>query len=179
MTENATGDGRLSPMENRISRQQLFMDVAEVFAKRSTCFRGNVGAVIIAGSNIIAAGYNGAQAGHPHCAGSSCELNAVGGCRRSVHAEINALRRIPHSHRFSAGDREPYLDLYTTAAPCPDCALAITENLVIRRVFYRHPYRDEKGVNFLHNRTEVYRVTPSGSVVDHFTRAIINPESLR
>ena len=75
----------------RISRDQMFMDIAEVIAKRSTCLRNNVGAVIVESHNIVAIGYNGPASGCEHCTISTCLGK---GCSRSIHAEENAINRL-------------------------------------------------------------------------------------
>ena len=48
---------------NRPSWDQYFMEMAELTAKRSTCMRRNVGAVIVKDKHAIATGYNGAPRG--------------------------------------------------------------------------------------------------------------------
>lgn len=51
----------------RISRDQMLMEIAEIVAKRGTCNRLQVGAVISKGGRIISTGYNGVPSGLPHC----------------------------------------------------------------------------------------------------------------
>ena len=50
-------------MEERISWDAYFMEIAEVVMKRSTCLRRHVGAVAVQDSRVLATGYNGAPAG--------------------------------------------------------------------------------------------------------------------
>ncbi len=162
----------------RISRQQMYMDMAEIAAKRSTCFRGNVGALIIRVNTsglhqVLATGYNGPGSGHPHCQGNSCQLTPLGGCARSLHAERNALE--------FAKLLLPSLEgchLYCTASPCPQCAGLIIEN-GITRFFYRNPYRLTDGLEMLAGRgIEVYRVTPSGMIVRESDRRVMEEAEL-
>jgi dCMP deaminase len=163
---------------HRISRQVMFMEMAEIAAKRSSCARGNVGCVITDGANIRAIGYNGPAAGEPHCTGSTCERTPMGGCSRSVHAEINALNRIDEHEDWYAVTH----DLYTTSAPCYSCAFEILKSEYIRRVFYRHPYRETKGLELLiHDRgmLGVFKVTASGMIIDERTKEFVDAESLR
>ena len=54
-------------MDKRPSWDEYFMDMAELVAKRSTCLRRNVGAVVVQDRRIVATGYNGAPKGIPHC----------------------------------------------------------------------------------------------------------------
>lgn len=51
----------------RISRDEMLMEMAFVVAKRGTCSRAQVGCVISRDGRIIVTGYNGAPAGIPHC----------------------------------------------------------------------------------------------------------------
>ena len=140
----------------RISRDQMFMDVAEVIAKRSTCLRNNVGAVIVDDShNIMAIGYNGPASGCEHCTISTCLGK---GCSRSMHAEENAINRIA----FLKGE----FSLYVTVSPCISCAAKIVESCKIKKVFYRYAYRLKDGINYLlESKIQVYRVLPSGEVI--------------
>lgn len=52
---------------DRISRDQMLMEIAEVVSNRGTCSRLQVGAVISRDGRPIVTGYNGAPAGLPHC----------------------------------------------------------------------------------------------------------------
>jgi len=148
----------------------MFMDMAEVAARRSTCFRGNIGALIVSGTNIYAMGYNGPPSGHPHCAGQECQLGPTGGCARSAHAEDNAIQR--------AGSMAYGADLYCTSSPCERCAEKIIM-FQLGRVFYRHPYRSSAGLQkLLQADIPVYRVTPAGYIVSELTGDLIDPRSL-
>lgn len=60
---------------NKLPRSKTFFDVAEIFAERSTCLRGNVGAVIVQSRHIIAHGYNGAPSGTVECTAVGCDLS--------------------------------------------------------------------------------------------------------
>ena len=44
---------------------EYFMEMATVAAKRSTCLRRSVGAVIVKNKQILASGYNGTPGGMP------------------------------------------------------------------------------------------------------------------
>jgi len=127
----------------RPSWHATWMDVARVVANRSTCPRLAVGAVVVDSENVIVStGYNGAPSHAPHCTEVGCEIDATGSCRRTVHAELNALLR--------AGPRARGGTLYTTVEPCPTCAAAIV-NAGIRTVVYSLPYRQIGGVRSGHD----------------------------
>ena len=53
-------------MDKRPSWDEYFMEMAVLTAKRSTCLRRNVGAVIVKDRHIVATGYNGAPRGLEH-----------------------------------------------------------------------------------------------------------------
>ena len=51
---------------------EYFMEITHLVAKRSTCLRRQVGAVIVKDKNILATGYNGAPSGVAHCLDVGC-----------------------------------------------------------------------------------------------------------
>lgn len=150
----------------RINRKQLWMGIATLAAQRSTCYRGNIGAVIIHDNNPIAIGYNGPASGEPHCHGNACARKEDGGCLRSVHAEVNALARMTHVERIAYR----MCDMFVTSNPCPDCAAAIIASALIGRVYYQAPYRITQGITELLNaEIQVFRLSPSGYLVNEAT----------
>lgn len=156
----------------RISRQQMFMEMAEVASKRSTCVRNAVGAVITYENRVISIGYNGPAAGEPHCTGSSCPL-VRGKCVKAIHAEVNAINFILHSaHLITIGSDE--FDLYVTTAPCLKCASHIKEQN-IKRIFFKSAYGDFKGLDHLKQwQRQVYQLTSSGYILRYPDKAIID-----
>ena len=54
-------------MDNRPGWDEYFMEMAVLTARRSTCLRRHVGAVIVQEKHIVATGYNGAPRGLDHC----------------------------------------------------------------------------------------------------------------
>lgn len=142
----------------RISRHQMFMEIAHVIAKRSTCARGSVGAIIVHDRNIIATGYNGPAPGEPHCTGKTCADPPVG-CKRSIHAEINAVAKIPSFHRDN-------LIAYITDSPCPHCLKRMID-AGVRVVVFTNLYRINEHLK--ETPIGVYRMTPSGYIIDFKT----------
>ena len=59
-------------METRPSWQQYFMEMALLAAKRSTCLRRQVGAILVKDNQILSSGYNGSPKGISHCAEIGC-----------------------------------------------------------------------------------------------------------
>lgn len=119
------------------------MEMAEVTAKRATCRRRQVGAVIVDRRGyILSTGYNGLPSGFPHCIDYPCEgADCASGTGldlcQSLHAEQNAIARL----------REPFeaYTLYCTTAPCVSCtklALATSIYEIIFKSDYPSSGRD-------------------------------------
>lgn len=82
------------PTKTRPSFDETYMAIVEIIAKRSTCLRKKVGAVIVVDNRIISHGYNGVVKGEEHC----CDTGACLKEKRKdedykicVHAEQNAI----------------------------------------------------------------------------------------
>jgi len=155
----------------RISRHQLFMEIAHVVAKRSTCPRLNVGSVVVWDNRVVSIGYNGAPAGKPHCTEIGCKMQH-GHCVSTIHAEVNAIAHVPIEI-----SKLPGKSIYITNAPCSKCAQVIMNNGTIARVFFGGAYQDTSPLGDLINRgIYVYRVLPSGWLVDHETNEVVDAE---
>lgn len=156
----------------RTPRAVHFMNLAVEHAKRSTCFRLNVGCLIAHNKDIIALTHNGPPRGSPHCAGAACE-GASSGCTRSTHAEINALDSL------SEGMRMWSFDVFVTHSPCVECISQLDRAGCFRRVFFQTEFRDTSRLEWLASRdTEVYKITPSGYITKFPTLQLIDPASL-
>lgn len=129
--------------ESRPSWEAYFMDITRLVAKRSTCMRRSVGAVIVKDKRILATGYNGAPSGIRHCEDVGCmreQLNVASGQRhelcRGIHAEQNAIIQAAY-HGVSIKDAV----LYCTNLPCSICAKMII-NSGIKCIYYLSGYAD-------------------------------------
>jgi dCMP deaminase len=133
---------------SRISKDHYFMNIAIEVAKRSTCTRRKIGAIIVSDvGEIKSTGYNGNPRGLPHCDEMGCIRDKLGipsGTRletcTAVHAEQNAL--------IQAGTNARGSTLYSTIVPCPICARIIL-NAQVARVVYIGDYSDLSGVELL------------------------------
>lgn len=129
----------------RPSWDEYFMEMAELTAKRSTCLRRQVGALIVKDKHIVATGYNGAPKGLPHC-------EELGGCLReklkvpsgerhelcrALHAEQNAIIQAA-----TLGQSIEGATMYVTHHPCVICAKMII-NAGINRVVVKNGYPDK------------------------------------
>jgi len=127
----------------RLSWDDYFMEITHLVAKRSTCLRRHVGAVIVRDKRILATGYNGAPRGLPHCSETGClreKLGVPSGQKqelcRGLHAEQNAIIQAALSG-VSIQDAQ----IYTVTQPCITCAKMII-NAGINRVVYSESYPD-------------------------------------
>lgn len=126
---------------NRISRDQMCMEFAISAARRSTCLRRQIGAVIAVGGRPLAIGYNGAPPAMPHCTPETC--NETTPCKNTIHAELNA---IAWAARMGVATSQSFL--YTTVSPCWECAKAIVA-AGIKRVIYQEDYRLTEPIQLL------------------------------
>ena len=127
----------------RPSREKLFLDIAGIISKRSTCTRAHVGCVIAKDGRIISTGYNGSPPGAAHCSEVGCLAGPDSGCIRTTHAEINAIVWAARSGVATEG-----AEIYGTHGPCLACAKAIA-TAGLKRVYFIEPYRLEDGVELL------------------------------
>lgn len=135
----------------RPSWEEYFMDIARLVARRSTCLRRQVGAVMVKEKNILATGYNGTPSGIAHCAETGClreQLKVPSGERhelcRGLHAEQNAIiQAARHGTNISGAT------LYCTNSPCIICTKMLI-NAGIRHVVYLDGYPDRLSMDMLH-----------------------------
>lgn len=141
---------------DRPTIDETMLATAEIWARRATCSRLSVGAVLARDGHVLTTAYNGAPAGVPHCSHADDEP-----CAQSVHAEANALLWAARYGVSALG-----ATLYVTHAPCLGCSGHII-NAGIENVIYRHDYRSSEGLWRLSARLpgEVKRL--SGGVYSH------------
>ena len=135
----------------RPSWDEYFMEMAVLTAKRSTCLRRQVGAVIVKDKHVVASGYNGAPTGLAHC-------DEMGGCLRqqlgvpsgqrhelcrALHAEQNAIIQAA-----AQGNSIDGASIYVTNHPCIICAKMII-NAGIKKVYIKDSYPDEMAAEIL------------------------------
>ena len=97
--ETAEAERGQKGMDNRTSKQNYYLDIADSVLERSTCLRRKYGAIIVRNDEIISTGYNGAPRGRRNCSDLGVctreTLHIPSGERyelcRSVHAEANAI----------------------------------------------------------------------------------------
>ena len=159
----------MSEQLNRPDWDTYFMEITHVVAKRSTCMRRQVGAILVKDKHILTTGYNGAPKGLVHCLCQYClsrlkqmqkynlqnrlssrelrqELGVPSGERhelcRALHAEQNAIIQAANLGISIEGST-----LYCTTAPCSLCAKMLINAGVVRVVF-DGAYPDERAMEF-------------------------------
>ncbi len=127
----------------RLNWHEYFMEITKVVAKRSTCLRRQVGAIIVKNKQILSTGYNGSPKGLEHCESRGClreELKIPSGQRheicRAVHAEQNAVIQAAVNGVSISG-----AVLYCTNSPCSICA-KILVNAEITKIYIADDYED-------------------------------------
>lgn len=134
----------------RPSWDDYFLEIAQLVAKRSTCLRRKVGALVVKDRRILATGYNGTPSGIRHCSEVGClreKLKIPSGERhelcRGLHAEQNVLLQAS-LHGVSLKESA----LYVTNQPCIICAKMII-NAGIKEVVMADHYPDPMALQFL------------------------------
>lgn len=122
----------------RISRDQMLMQIAEIIAQRGTCSRAKVGCVVSRDARVLSTGYNGVPSGLPHC---NHEVDSP--CTQVVHAEVSAIA-------FAAkyGVAVENATIHVTRVPCFSCA-GIIINSGVSRVMWLDEHRDMTGLELL------------------------------
>ena len=124
----------------RISKHEYYLGIAKEVARRSTCFRRSIGAIIIRDDQIISTGYVGAPRKtkdsfeHGQCLRD--KLNIPHGQRyelcRSVHAEQNAIINAARAGvSLLGGDMYIYGSIYETGKPINAIPCFICKKMII------------------------------------------------
>ena len=122
---------------------EYFMAITDLVAKRSTCLRRHVGAILVKDKRILATGYNGAPAGLKHCEETGCireDASIPSGMRhelcRGLHAEQNVIIQAAY-HGIPINNAT----LYCTNKPCVICSKMII-NAGVKSIYYSDGYDD-------------------------------------
>ncbi len=136
----------------RITRDNLYTEIAKLFSQRSTCGRLQVGCVITRDGRIIASGYNGPTKGNERVWNTSvcgCDLSKP--CTKAIHAEANAIAYSARNGIALMGTT-----LYCTHSPCLKCAELIVQAGISEVIFIEH-FRDQEGLQLLKANSIVVR----------------------
>lgn len=103
----------------RITRDEMLKQKALLTAKRGTCNRASVGALVVREGRTISEGYVGSPPGMPHCLDVGCDI-VDDHCVRTTHSEMNALLFAARNGIATDG-----AELHITHSPCLVCTKAI------------------------------------------------------
>ncbi len=112
--------------------ERFFIKTVKNVAKLSTCYKYQIGCIIVKDKRIISIGYNGTPEKWSHCVD-----NKYFHSKYEIHAEMNAIGFASRTGISLQGS-----DLYTTHLPCFSCAKIIVAS-GIERVYYIEDYHDK------------------------------------
>lgn len=140
-------------MPQKITRpdwQEYFMDITRLVARRSTCMRRQVGAILVKDKRVLATGYNGSPAGLAHCEDVGCiraQNSVPSGQRhelcRGLHAEQNTIIQAAFHGVSIKG-----ATLFCTNLPCSIC-LKMLINAGIKQIIFDEGYPDKLAESLL------------------------------
>ena len=146
-------------MDQRMSKDKYYLNIADAVLDRSTCLRRKYGAIIVKNDEILSTGYNGAPRGRVNCSELGyCnreQLRIPSGQRyelcRSVHAEANAIisasrRDMVGSTLYLVGKDAQSGALLGDATSCAMCRRQVI-NAGISRVIIRQTKTDYQVVD--------------------------------
>ncbi len=150
-------------MNRRPSWSELYMEMCETLAKRSTCLRIQTASLIVKDNIIVSVGYNGVPKGQEHCAEYWSTRNPyptlpewvesdtfyrehhTWSNENELHGEMNAILFAGKNNISVSGS-----SLYSLYSPCIQCAKAILTS-GITHVYYKHVYkRSTQGLDMLY-----------------------------
>lgn len=130
-------------MEKRITKAQLYMQVAYLTSLRSKCKRLKVGCIIVRNKRIISSGCNGPVDSNTSEYCECIEKEAKCGEHESVHAEMNAVAFAARHGLELEGST-----IYITHSPCFSCSKLLLQT-GIRDIIYWKEYRDTLPIKYL------------------------------
>lgn len=129
-------------MIERPSFEVIFMQMAVLIARRSTCLRLQVGTIItsIDFRKVLSMGYNGNASGLPN----TCDVqgeHGVGACG-CLHSEENAIINCD-------APRQLKKVVFVTHLPCSMCAKRLINLGNVTTVYYQEDYRKREAIDLL------------------------------
>jgi dCMP deaminase len=128
-------------MLDRLTWDEMFMNIAILASQRSSCRYYKVGAVFIdRRKRIVSIGYNNSASGDYNCNECGCqkvdgdpETGEITPITRAVHAEINGI--------LNSYDTSKLINskLYITVFPCYEC-MKVLINAGIKEIVYLNEY---------------------------------------
>lgn len=138
---------------------EYLFDIAETVAKRSSCMKRKVGAVLVNyAGHILATGYNEAPSGLAHCDNIAC-FNSEGTCVRTTHAEMNLLYQCA-KRGVSMENTAIFLNL----SPCRKCSKALME-VGVKECFFITQWKEHNSDLFANWYSKDFLDTPKHRII--------------
>ena len=125
-------DNKASNNVVRPTWNDMFMQIAEVVAKRSKDPHTKVGAVIVKDNHILGVGYNAEPRGFSY----DFDWHSKEKYDYVIHAELNAIANSTYFGNSIAGST-----IYLTLSPCSECMKLLIQ-YGISTVYYKDKYKD-------------------------------------
>lgn len=121
---------------------EYFIDQLPNIARRSTCLRRQIGAIITINNRIISTGYNGSPFGFDHCLECIKNIKNVPSGQGQLecyacHAEMNAIASCASEGPACKGGT-----IYISVSPCSYCAKLLIQSR-IKRIVFNELYPDD------------------------------------
>lgn len=144
-------------MQNRISKEEYYLDIARAVSQRSTCLKKRYGAIVVKNDQILSTGFNGPARGEPHCevctkVKSNKDMEEYLHCP-ACHAEMNCIIQAARKDMIGATLYLVGVNAFSGAEmsvvePCQIC-LRLIKNAGIDKVVTRQGTlyeRDKNGI---------------------------------
>ena len=125
-------DNKASNNVVRPTWNDMFMQIAEVVAKRSKDPHTKVGAVIVKDNHILGIGYNAEPRGFSY----DFDWHSKEKYDYVIHAELNAIANSTYFGNSIAGST-----IYLTLSPCSECMKLLIQ-YGIGTIYYKDKYKD-------------------------------------
>jgi len=137
---------------NRVSKENYYLDIAQMVAERSTCLRRCYGAIIVKDDTIVSTGYNGAPRGRKNCSDLQyCMREQLGIPRgeryemcRALHSEMNAIIAAPRERMLGATMYMVCTDPHTREIMPGTCSCAMCKRMLINAGIETLVVREDK-----------------------------------
>jgi dCMP deaminase len=130
----------------RPTLDEVYLQLLRVFARRSTCARRQVAAILVdERGRVLSCGHNGVPRGFTHCTDVPClgrdDAHGNNVNCEAVHAEANAV--------LNCSRLEAVVTAYVSCTPCYECAKLLANLPNLRRVVVTETYADHRGYEIL------------------------------
>ena len=134
-------DYKNNPRKQRLSWDEMFMNLAVMASKRTACKFHETGCVFVdENRRIVSMGYNGPTEGDYHCIDDGCakvdgdpETGKLKRCR-GAHAEMNGIINCLNPKMLRGAT------IYSVVFPCYDCMKALN-NAGVKEIVYKDIYQ--------------------------------------